>query len=263
MATFARLQELFCLEGKVVVVTGASSGIGKAAARLLAEAGGRVVITNRDAAAGEQVAKGMRIEGLDATAIAADVGSEESVSALFKKVADTFGSTDILVNNAGITPKKPIAEISGDEWDMVQDVNLRGAFLCLREASRQMQAAGRGGRIINVSSTSSLHPGVYGNTAYAASKGGLNSLTRAAALDLAADAITVNAVLPGGTMTEGVLSRRDTRPTTGPATEMKRYLFGRLGESIDPAAAILYFASPAAAYVTGQLLAVDGGFMVG
>ena len=256
------LHALFGLGGRTAVVTGGSSGIGKATARLFAQAGARVVVANRDEANGEQVAHALRNEGLDVTAIAADVAEESSVARLFVAALERLGAIDILVNNAGIMPKYKFTEATADQWDEVQNVNLRGAYLCMREASRAMIDRGEGGRIVNVSSTSSLVPGVLGNAAYAASKGGMNMLTKSAALDLSPHRINVNAVLPGGTMTEGVVRLREG-PTMfeGPNTEFARYRLGRLAKPEEIASAILFLAGAGGNYITGQTIVVDGGFL--
>lgn len=257
------LQRLNDLSGQTAVVTGGSAGIGKATARLLAEAGANVVIANRRVETGQVVADALRDAGHSTLAMACDVGDETSVQKLFADSAKRFGTVDILVNNAGIMPKKPFTEVTASDWDQVQQVNLRGAFLCMREAARLMRENATGGRIVNVSSTSSMHPGVLGNAAYCASKGGVNMLTKSAAFDLAPDNINVNAVLPGGTETEGVEElRKGPTVFVGPNTEKQRYRFGRLAEPLEVAAAIFFLASPAANYITGQTLVVDGGFQV-
>lgn len=254
---------IFGLDNRVAVVTGGNSGIGKATARLFAQAGATVVIANRNADTGEAVAAPLRDAGYRVTAVTCDVGQEASVLSLFETVDGEFGRLDVLVNNAGIMPKHPFVETTAEQWDQVQQVNLRGAFLCMREAAKRMRSSGAGGRIVNVSSTSSMHPGVLGNAAYCASKGGMNMLTKSAAFDLAPDGINVNAVLPGGTETEGIEALRKG-PTTfsGPNTEQQRYRFNRLADPMEVAAAILFLASPAANYITGQTLVVDGGFQV-
>ncbi len=256
------LHSLFGLHGRVAVVTGGSAGIGKATAKLFAQAGASVVVANRNAANGEEVADALRDEGLDAIAIAVDVADEEAVVNLFIATLERLGGIDILVNNAGIMPKYPFTEATAGQWDEVQQVNLRGAYLCMREASKAMIDRGKGGRIVNVSSTSSLVPGVLGNAAYCASKGGMNMLTKSAALDLSPHKINVNAVLPGGTMTEAVIRLREG-PTMfeGPNTESARYRLGRLAEPEEVASAILFLAGAGGNYITGQTIVVDGGFL--
>lgn len=258
------LLPLFGLGDRVAVVTGAGAGIGAATATLLARAGARVVIANRRQDTGQALAQSLNDQGHEALAVATDVGDEASVLRLFATVDARWGRVDILVNNAGITHKSPLLDTSAAQWDAIQHTNLRGSFLCLREAARRMRDGGRGGSIVNVSSSSSLHPGVNGNAAYTASKGGLNMLTRSAALDLAADGIRVNAVLPGSTRTRGAMARRgDAAPVTGPAADPARYPLGRPAEPEEIAAAILFLVSPASSYITGQTLVVDGGFLIG
>jgi NAD(P)-dependent dehydrogenase (short-subunit alcohol dehydrogenase family) len=253
---------LFAIPGLTAVVTGGSSGIGKAAARLFAQAGARVAIVNRTASAGQALADELTSAGHEAIAVQGDVGKADAIPDVFAAITDAFGRIDILVNNAGIMPKTPFTEMTAEDWDLVQDVNLRGTFLCMREAAKVMQTHG-GGKIVNVSSTSSMHPGVMGNAAYCASKGGMNMLTKSAAFDLAPDNINVNAVLPGGTETEGIEElRKGPTVFVGPNTEKQRYRFGRLADPVEVAAAILFLSSPAANYITGQTLVVDGGFQV-
>lgn len=261
----ARLQSLFGLHGQVAIVTGGGAGIGAATAKLLAEAGAQVVIANRSAASGERLAAALVAAGHTALALAADVADEAAVLQLFEAVDRQCGRVDVLVNNAAAMHKSPLLDTTSAQWDALQQTNLRGAFLCLREAAKRMRAGGRGGRIVNVSSSSSLHPGVHGNAAYSASKAGLNMLTRSAALDLAAERILVNAVLPGSTRTRAATQPRDEHAprVTGPATDPGRYPLGRAAEPDEIAAAILFLASPAASYITGQTLVVDGGFLIG
>lgn len=254
---------IFGLEGQIAVITGGSSGIGKAAARLFAQAGATVVIANRNRNVGDTVATALRDAGHDARAFACDVGDEASITALFDRVRTDLGNVGILVNNAGVMPKYPFTEATAEQWDAVQQINLRGTFLCMREAAKSMQASAKGGKIVNVSSTSSMHPGVLGNAAYCASKGGMNMLTKSAAFDLAPDGINVNAVLPGGTETEGIEQlRKGPTVFVGPNTEKQRYRFNRLADPLEVAAAILFLAGPGANYITGQTLVVDGGFQV-
>ena len=149
--------ELFSLEDRVAVVTGATSGIGAATATLLAQAGAHVVIVGRSQERGQATAASLADQGLAATAIAADVADEAQVVELFGEVADRLGAVDVLVNNAGTTDKHPILETTAADWQAIQDTNLMGAFLCLREAAKLMTSRGRGGRIVNVSSSSSDH----------------------------------------------------------------------------------------------------------
>lgn len=255
----------FALDGKVAIVTGAAQGLGKTVARMLGEAGARVVVADVAADLGAAAAAELRAEGLDAVDIGVDITDEASVQALFAALRERCGGCDILVNNAGAYPKWLLAETTADDWDRVQSLNLRGHFLCLREALRLMVAQQRGGRIINVSSTASLHPATFGNAAYSAAKGGANNLTRAAALEYARYGITVNAVAPGATDTGGDARQRAATgapPVTGPAADRSRWILGRMGRPAEIGGAILYLAGPLGGYVTGAVISIDGGFLV-
>jgi NAD(P)-dependent dehydrogenase (short-subunit alcohol dehydrogenase family) len=258
-----RIAELFGLDGKVALVTGAAAGIGLDIATLLAQAGAQVVLADRNGESAAQSAESLKKAGLTATAVACDVRSEESVCALFATIKSRFGKADILVNNAGIYPKKLLPDITLDEWNEVHEINLRGTFLCMREAVRLLRETDSPGSIVNISSVASLHPATHGNIHYSASKAGVNQLTKSTALDFAAHRIRVNAVLPGAT--EAIHPGRATQfaiPVTGPVTMPGRWLLPDVQTGVDIAAAVLYFASPASQAVTGQLLAVDRGFLL-
>lgn len=257
-----RLATLFGLEGRVAVVTGGAAGLGREIAQLLGDAGATVVVADRDALAAKTTCEAMNAAGLTAHALVADVMSERSVAELFDAVSQQIGSVDILVNNAGAFPKSPLTEITLEQWDQVQQLNLRGPFLCMRAAIRQMQAAGKGGRIVNVSSVASIHPATFANGAYSASKAGLNQLTRSAALDYAGAGITVNAVCPGAMRTEGASKLAASIEMKGPALDPGRWILGRHGEAQEVAAVILYLVGPAGSYATGQTFVIDGGFLV-
>ncbi len=250
------------MSNKVALVTGGSRGIGYEIARTLAAAGARVLIVGRDAAVCEEAAAKLQDEGLQVTAGAADLADEAQIDNLFAGMKNQFGSIDILVNCAGSFPKFDFLQTTREQWDALQQINLRSAFVCMQRAIAQMCEAGRGGRIINISSVSSVHPGTYGNAAYSAAKAGLNALTRNAALEFTAQGITVNAVLPGA-----IASRAPAPPPAtivrGPAAEPQRRLAGRLGTPAEIAAAVLFFAGPGGAYTSGQTLIIDGGFLVG
>ena len=259
MTSSPDIEAPFRLDGKNAVVTGAAAGIGRAVAVTLAKAGARVVAADLNA---DGVQATVKLVGGNAVAATCDVANEASVVALFETAARTVGAVDILVNVAGIYPKTPFLETSADKWDKIQAVNLRGTFLCMREAVKRMKASGNGGSIVNISSVGSMLAVIFDAADYGASKAGVNNLTKTAALEFAADRIRVNAILPGGVATEQAAQSVVDRPAQGPITQPGRVPLGRIGQPEDIANAVLFLASPAADYITGQLLAVDGGFLV-
>jgi NAD(P)-dependent dehydrogenase (short-subunit alcohol dehydrogenase family) len=254
---------LFRLDGKTALVTGAGAGIGRGIAEAFANAGASVIVVDIDQGRALETVQAIAERGGKASALAADISCEDEVIALFVRAPAVFGGLDILVNNAAIFPKKPFLEVDAAFWDRLHGVNLRGTFLCLREGIRRMREQGRGGSIVNISSVSSLQTAVYHNATYNASKAGVNSLTRTTALEFAADGIRVNAVLPGGVLTPGAKAATSAIEIKGPMTTPGRIPLGGMGDAADIAAATLFLAGPAARYVTGQLLAVDGGFQIG
>lgn len=258
---------LFGLQGKVAVVTGGSQGIGKAIARVLMEAGAHVVLVARRAdvldLAVAELACAVPVGSDRISACVADVSDEAQVQRLFDTVEQRCGRLDILVNCAGSTAKHPLLETSAAQWDESQRVNLRSVFLCLRDGAKLMQKGGQGGAIVNISSLSSERVTVFDNAHYGSAKAGVNMLTRNAAAELATEGIRVNAVLPGGVASEGArdLGASGYQPR-GPMVQSGRFPAKRLANPVEIAAAVLYLVSPAAAYVNGQLLTVDGGFSV-
>jgi NAD(P)-dependent dehydrogenase (short-subunit alcohol dehydrogenase family) len=261
------LAALYQLGGKTAVVTGAGRGIGKAVADLLASAGADVVVADILAQNAEETAAEIRRDGGKALACTVDISEETAVRQMYEAARQQFNSVDILVHCAAIFPKYPLLEITVEQWDRIQAVNLRGTMLVLREAIRHMRAGGKGGAIVNVSSVSGEREVVFHNAAYGASKAGTTNLTRVAALEFGSDHIRVNAVLPGGTATEGAKEATEAMKNSGielkgPMVQPGRVPLGAMGSPDDIAAACLFLVSPAARYITGQSLAVDGGFLV-
>lgn len=260
MATRVDLTHLLDLSGKVAIVTGAASGMGRETARYFAAAGASVVVADRDEPRAEAVAAELRDSGAKALAISVDIADESSVIGLMERTVGQFGTVDILVNNAAIQDRAMLEDTTVEFWDRMLTVNLRGTFLCLREAAKIMRAKGQGGVIVNVASVGGTHPVMTGLAAYGASKAGVIAVTRNAAFELASAGIRVNSVLPGGVMTEGGANARGTIPE-GRAIQMP--LLGRIGQPADIASVILFLAGPGSSYITGQTFIADGGFLMG
>ncbi len=245
------------LTGRVAVVTGASRGIGKAIALHLADLGAQVVVnyhTQGEAAAA--VVQKISAAGGAAEAIAADVASVDDVGRLFERTLSRFQRCDILVNNAGIVRDNLLLRLDAADFDAVVDTNLKGAFLCSKAAVKRMLRQ-RSGRIVNVSSV----VGIYGNpgqTNYAAAKAGLLGLTRALAKEIGSRQITVNAVAPGFIETDITAKLPDATRTA----VLERIPIGRLGSVEDVAGLVGFLCTPAASYITGQVIAIDGGLVL-
>lgn len=243
---------MISLTGKTALVTGSTRGIGRAIAETLAGAGARVAVVGRDLAAAEKVAE----EIGEARGFACDVSDPASVTMLVQTVEDAFGSLDILVNNAGITKDNLMARMKDEDWDAVLNTNLRSAFVAVRAAQRGMMKR-RWGRIINVTSVVGI-VGNKGQANYAASKAGLIGFTKAAAKELSSRNILVNAVAPGYIQTD-MTAQLGEEARTALSSQIP---LGRLGEPRDIAGAVAYLASDLAAYITGQVLVVDGGMVM-
>ena len=239
--------------------------MGYGIANALALAGAKLVIADRDAQAAEIAVAKLREAGCHARAYIIDLNQESEIAPMFEAARAHFGSLDILVNNAGSYPKYDFLQISAEQWNAVHQLNLRSLFVCMQQAVKFMMAAGRGGRIINISSVAAVHPATFGNAHYSAAKAGVNALTRAAAMEFASHGITVNAILPGPIASDAANNApRDpsAAPVLGPAANPQRWLAGRMGTIDEVAAAVLFFAGSGGAYATGQELAIDGGFLV-
>lgn len=241
------------LTGKVALITGSAQGIGKAIAMTLAGEGADCVITDVNLDMAEKTAQEIGSLGCRSIAVRGNVADSEDVAGLVKRSITEMGKIDILVNNAGITRDGLLMRMKDEDWDLVLDINLKGAFLCTRAVARPMMKQ-RSGRIINIASIVGAM-GNAGQANYTASKAGLIGLTKTAAREMASRGITCNAVAPGFI---------DTAMTQGLSEDVKESLYaqipmGRLGTSEDVARAVGFLASDGAAYITGQVIHVNGG----
>ena len=250
------------VEGKVAVVTGAASGIGRATAGLLAAEGARVGIADLDEAGGRAVAAAIRDAGGDAFFRRTDVRSLADLEAVLDEAAGRHGRLDVLVNNAAVAIPGSAGEMAEDDWARTLDVNLTGVWRGMRAAIPRMLAQG-GGSIVNLSSVQG-HVGFVGWAAYAAAKGGVDALTRQAAVEYAAGGIRVNAVVPGTIATE--MNEKIMRESADGDAVLAGWLamhpIGRIGQPAEVAAAIVFLASDDASFITGESLRVDGGLVV-
>jgi 3-oxoacyl-[acyl-carrier protein] reductase len=244
------------LINQIAVVTGGGRGIGRAIALKFAQEGADVVVVSRTQENSEKVANEIAALGRKAWAFAVDVADSAAVSTAAEKILADCGKVDILVNNAGVTRDGLLMRMSDADWDTVLNTNLKGAFFLTKAFSRAF-AKQRSGRIINISSVSGLI-GNAGQSNYAASKAGLIGFTQSVARELAGRGITVNAIAPGFIETDMTAELNEVLK----AEILKKIPLGCLGQADDIAAAALYLASPAARYVTGQVLTVDGGMVM-
>jgi NAD(P)-dependent dehydrogenase (short-subunit alcohol dehydrogenase family) len=250
------LAELFSLDGKVAVVTGGSSGIGRSIARALAGAGARVVLIARGTGALEKTAEWLRSAGGRAAWVSADLGDRASLERAAEQAAAAFGEPDILVNSAGTNLRPPLAALTTAEWDRTMAVNLTAPFLLGQRFGPVMAARGWG-RIINIASQQAVR--AFGNSGgYGASKGGLVSLTRSQSEAWAPSGVCCNAISPGFVITP--LTSEVARDPARSAALAARTMIGRNGLAEDFEGIAVFLASGASAYVTGQVIFVDGGF---
>ena len=251
------VRDLLDFSGKVALVTGSGSGLGAGIAARFAEAGATVVVHFHTSAAGaEALAARIAAAGGHALALGADLTRAEEVARLVETVAERCGRLDVLVNNAGSYPSTPALEMTPEQWDGVIAANLRSAFLAAQAAARRMVAQGAGGAIVNITSIEAENP-APGHSHYNAAKAGVLQLTRALAAELGAHAIRVNAVAPGLIWRAGI----EQSWPDGVARWQRTAPLTRLGRPEDVADACLFLASPAARWITGASLTVDGGVM--
>ncbi len=243
------------LDGKVAIVTGAGRGLGRAMSLALAQAGCYVVCVGRTISQIEEVSKEINSMGFNAVAIAADVTSSKSVNQMYSHVMDQVHRVDILVNNAGVGVEKPLVELEDAEWDVVMNTNLRGSFYCARAVGRQMIER-RGGKIINIASVAGIR-GYQNFTSYCTSKAALIQFTRALAFEWAHYNINVNAIAPGVFLTgfnDKAFSNEKIRNAM-----IKKIPFGRFGQGEELNILVVYLASKASDFMTGETIFIDGG----
>lgn len=248
------------MNGRTVVVTGGGQGIGRVLSETFASEGATVYIADIDSEAGTEWETHLCRAGYSARFVAIDVADPEQVRKLFERIGDEQGKLDVLCNNAGIMVSKPLEELDVAEWDRVLNVNLRGAFLCVKYGLPWMRKAG-GGSVVNIASTRALMSEPH-TEPYSASKGGLLALTHALAVSLGPERIRVNAISPGWIDTSPWQKRSARRPAILTPEDHAQHPVGRVGRPEDVAKAALFLASDDAGFITGANLVVDGGMTV-
>lgn len=249
------------LAGKVIVVTGAGGGIGRATCLVLAEAGARLVVSDVAQGAGEETAALVRTAGGTATFVAADLASEDAVAALVKKTVETYGRLDGAFNNAGVEQKNmPLADLSLSDWQRAIDIDLTAVFLCMKHQIKAMLETG-GGAIVNTASSLG-QVGLAGAAEYCAAKHGVIGLTRAGGADYGSRGVRVNAVLPGITRTP-MIARLSEDPQLSSVFERlrARHSIGRFGEPSEIGESVKWLLSDDASFMNGAAVAVDGGYL--
>lgn len=249
------------LDGKVALVTGGTSGIGRDAAVLFAKAGAKVVVAGRRKPEGEETIELIHAAGGDGLFVKTDVSKATEVELFIKKAVEKFGHVDIAFNNAGIEGTwVPIVRQSEQDWDLIIAINLKGVWLCLKYEIQQMLKQGAGGAIVNMGSVTGLI-GSVGAAAYSASKHGVIGLTKSAALENAKSGIRINAVCPG--FTETPMADRIFRVPQIQKHVLNCHPIGRLGRPVEIAEAVVWMCSDRASFMTGQSLILDGGYLAG
>lgn len=252
-----KVQDMFSLKGKVAVVTGSSSGLGITFAQALAEVGANIVLAARRVDKLNEVADTITKLGVKVRPIQCDVSQQNQVQSLVDETIKTFGRLDIVVNNAGVAAMSPATDISVEEWNRVVSINLTGTFLCARTAAKQMMKRG-GGKIVNIASIYGAVGDVFPASPYYATKGAVINLTRDLAVEWAPFKVNVNAIAPGffpSEMTEGIFADPHYLEYINKQTPL-----GRTGNAEDLKGAVVFLASSASDYVTGQTIFVDGGW---
>jgi NAD(P)-dependent dehydrogenase (short-subunit alcohol dehydrogenase family) len=249
------------LEGKIALVTGGTSGIGRETAVLFAKAGAKVVVAGRREREGQETIELVRAAGGDGLFVKADVSKASDVETLIQKAVEGFGRLDVAFNNAGIEGAwGPVVRQTEEDFDRTMNINLKGAWLCLKYEIRQMLKQGGGGAIVNMASITGL-VGSAGAAAYSASKHGVIGLTKSAALENAKSGIRINAVCPA--FTETPMADRTLRLPAVHKYVLSCHPIGRLGRPAEIAEAVVWMCSDRASFMTGQSLVLDGGFLAG
>jgi 2-dehydro-3-deoxy-D-gluconate 5-dehydrogenase len=257
------IKEMLDLTGKKALVTGGAMGIGYAIAYRLAEAGSEVTIVDLNHEKGRKAAQDISSYGYPVSFLPCDVSREEEVIKTVSASAAGMHGLNILVNNAGVFPLTPVLQMTSSDMDRVLGVNIKGAFFMIREVARIMEEQKTSGSIINIASIDSVHPSHIGMSLYDASKGAVLTLTRSLAKELGPAGIRVNAIAPGGILTEGAISQKGEQFSRAGLKEfMPRITLGRMGKADDIGRVALFLASDLAAYMTGSLITVDGGYLL-
>ncbi len=253
------MQDLFNLSGKMAIVTGTSRGLGQYFARALAKAGADLVITSRELSRLTEFKREIESLGRRALAVQLDVLSQDDIEKMVRLTIKEYGKIDILVNNAGLNIRKPTTEVTQQDWDTVLDTNLKGSFFCAQAVAKEMIKRNYG-RIINVGSCTCVF-GMEGITAYTASRGGVLSMTRSLAVEWGKFGITVNVLAPGWFKTAQNAVLYENKEWVDYITN--RIPLNRPGQPNDLDGTVVFLASDACEYITGQIILVDGGFTTG